>query len=377
MKGIQLLVVTAVIVTLCVFAKSAIADGPIVLCKINGEVCKAENYAGETFTSTSEVSFGFGELGTIKCFSTMSRNESGQISTLSFTGCSESCVVKANGLPYASLVNPTGGNGKIEFSGGSTPKLAVSCGSNECVYGLGAIELEFTGGAPANIIVSKSLTRQTGSFFCPSAAKWEGNYKFTSPSSAVYMAYMAFEGPKFCQLNETICPQKSVINFVEFELQPEATFTVNKLVGGTVSCSLSNFWLSLPYTKSHWGYEQSWFYECAHSTYTGCEVEWYFWPYSFSSKALGGGNGKIFATILVPKEEGLMLVSCLSKGIPFDCWYEAEELWFEFEGGEPGTAQETGSMARLEGKSEFCPENVSTKGSYETVSPTEVYLTET
>jgi hypothetical protein len=385
MRGIKLLVLAAVTVVMCIFAAPAIADETIVLCMVNEETCKAETYAGEAFTASHVAHFDFGELGEVSCATTMSRDGAGQIKALSFSGCGEGCAVKPIGLPYkAELANPSAGDGEINISDGGSgePKLGVTCGGIECVYGLGVVEAELEGGKPAIVVVSESMARQTESFFCPKTAEWNTTYYVSSPLSALYIVDRAIEGPVFCEIEEEICPQESIIEYALFGLQPKSTLTVTKLVGGAITCSESDFLLhdvENPYIEGPWRYKVGLIDECTHPTYSECELAREAPTYYANMFPFGTGDGEIGVVAGTSKEEPALGIECVVEKIPFTCVYSTEEIWLEFAGGEPGTIHELGLMARVSGSKTFCPVSVSVEADYEvdeTGTGTTLYLTE-
>lgn len=375
----------AAVLTVCLAAPSAMADHAIVLCKTNEEACKTANYAGEGFTATAEASFNFGEAGTVKCSSTMTRSEAGQFSVLSFTECGEGCSIKANSLPYASsLASPSAGNGNIwiNSSGAGEPKIAATCGGLECVYGAVSLETTYTGGKPATVAVSKSMTLQTKNFFCSKTMVWSGSYKFTSPTFAVYMANRAIEGSVFCEVNEKLCPQKSIVNSFTSELQSTSSFKVTKLTGGTVSCASSFFMLVKfdPYGLGPWSFKPNDLSKCTHPTYTSCVLKPESYSYYGYLVPSSEGNGEVAIKAgEFGKEPGLR-IECVAEGIPFACLYSTKEFSLEFVGGALATLQEIASMTRTEGSKAFCPTSVAVQAGYKVVAAekggTSLYLTQ-
>lgn len=361
---------------LCLSASPASADFAVTLCKVNAEVCKKTNYLGEAFTATSEASFNFGELGTFKCSSSMSRNAEGQLSSLSFTGCTEGCQVTPSNLPYATtLFRLSGGNGEIMISGGVSgePVLGVLCGGIECAYH-GGIRSEFKGGSPATILVSQALTKKTGSFLCPKSPKWEATYKFTSPETSAYILNRAVEGPVFCIKNEKVCPQSLIgLGTGPVELKPSTSAKITKLVGGALSCESAVLYVEPfnPYIVGPY-LVFKYFFSCTHPTYTECSVDGgeedngYLFPSS-------GGNGEI----AVKARSGIdpwLLIKCSSAGTPFACKYSTEEYGVGFTGGVKAQLEELASMTRLEGSATFCPASIVVQATYE--SPEPLYMTE-
>jgi hypothetical protein len=379
------LAMLAALTAMCLAVTPAAADETIVLCTVNKETCKAENYAGEGFTASHPAQFYFGGLGEFTCSSTMIRDGAGLLKELSFTECGEGCTVTPGGLPYkAELATPTAGSGQINISdsGKGEPKLTVACGGIECVYGLGVIEAWLEGGKPAVVYVGESMTRQTESFFCPKTAEWEASYFVSSPTSAVYMVNRAIEGPMFCALNEKACPQKAVIKYASFKLQPKSVFTITKLVGGSIECAEAGFLLhdsENPYLKGPWRFKVGLIDECTHPVYSSCEVDRTAPTYYAHLFPFGNGDGEVSVVAGVPAQEPALQIQCVS-GTPFECVYSTEEFWLEFTGGKPGTMQETALMARISGSKTFCPVSILVEGGYEvqeTGTGTILYLTET
>lgn len=378
------LVALAAIVAGCT-AAPAMADKTIVLCKVNAGTCKAEDQAGEEFTAEGVSTLFFSGLGSVECTTTVSRSKAEQLSALSFTGCSGGCSVEASSLPYrAELVEPSAGNGVIGISdsGSGEPKFTLECGTTECVYGLGSPKAEFEGGEPAALFVSRSITEKTGSFFCPKTGTWEASYELTSPSSAVFMASRAVEGPVFCGKNVGTCPQKDIVGSLYAELEPEKTFRVNKLVGGAISCSQSGFALLDnidPFAPGPWRYKPFGISKCTHPTYTSCTLNQENISYYAYLLPSGGGNGEVSVAMGDSKKDPALRIECTSGKTPFKCIYSTEEFWLLVEGGEPTKLEEIGSMTRVEGSGTFCPANVLVQAEHEavpTVVTPNLYLTE-
>lgn len=345
---------------------SALADKTNTLCNANGEACRKANYAGEAFTATSEATFNFGELGTVKCSSTMLRTDAepnGVISSLTFTGCSEGCTIKATNLPAAAVLEPTtGGNGNMIFGF----NLGVLCGGIECAYETGGYFQEFKGGNPASIPMNRTLKKTTGSFLCPKAPKWEAVYKITSPASAVYILKKAKEGPVFCNVNENPCLQTHVSSTFTLSLQKSTSFKITKLVGGVLTCATSKS----TFTKGgQYLFEPGpWLYNvqllsCTNPTYTSCSVSRVASEYAYLIPSTGG-NGEI---VVKAGETGVnpgLLVKCSSAEVPFECEYSTEEFSIEFTGGISPSFNELGSMARLSGSATFCPASIVVQAAY-------------
>ena len=196
MRSIRMIVLAALAATAALAAigvGTASANKEVVLCKVNIEVCKGKDVAGYAFSSSAtEAKFGFGESGKFQCTSQLNRNESEQISTLSFSSCSEGCAVTAGGLPASSdLHEPIAGNGKLTLS---LSGFNVKCGTAECAYSGTVTDLPVEGGTPVVVHVNKSLAEKGGNPLCPNAVQWEADYKFTTPSTATYVTKRGARG---------------------------------------------------------------------------------------------------------------------------------------------------------------------------------------
>ena len=343
----------------------------IALCKVNETFCKAANVASEEFTATSEATLDFGEAGIVKCSSSLTESEISRISALSFSGCTEGCTVKANSLPYGdAYFELSEGSSKLLIynAGNGEPKLAVKCGTAECVFSVSSIETEFKGGKAALIPMSEVLTEKEKSFFCPETVKWSATY-LTSPSS-LFVSYLAIEGPGFCEVNKELCPQESVITEAVSTLSSTG-MTVGKLVaGGSITCTTGSFvirredWYD---PESLWRYKPVEFNECTSATYTSCTVEYEGQPYGAEILPTVEGNGEIRVSEWpLSKNTPTLKISCTYMKTPFTCLYVTPEFSLEFLGGASATMFETASLNRLEGLAFFCPKVVSLSGEYET-----------
>ena len=105
---------------------------------------------------------------------------SGNISSLSFSGCNYAVtVLKAGSLSAHSAGS---GNGTLTSTGAEI-KIHTSIG--ECVFTTNATHIgTLTGGTPAKLdIDSAAIPRTGGSFFCGSSGEWTGNYTVSVPSN--------------------------------------------------------------------------------------------------------------------------------------------------------------------------------------------------
>ncbi len=379
------------LVALVLAAMSALGTGTafageIALCKANETFCKAPNVASEEFTATSEATLDFGEAGIVKCSSSLTESEISRISALSFSGCTEGCTVKANSLPYGdAYFELSEGSSKLLIynAGSGEPKLAVKCGTAECVFSASSIETEFKGGKTASIPVSKVLTEKEKSFFCPETVKWTATY-LTSPSS-LFVSYLSIEGAGFCEANEELCPQESVITEIFNTLSPPG-MTVGKLVaGGSITCTEGFFVIRReePYNpESLWRYKPTSFHKCTSATYTSCTVRYEGQPYGSEIIPTEGGNGEVRVSEWpVSENTPALKIGCTYLETPFTCVYATPEFPLEFTGGASATVFEAASLERSTGSAFFCPEEVSLSGEYESFfnweeKATSLYMTQ-
>ena len=261
MRSIRMIVLAALAATAALAAigvGTASANKEVVLCKVNIEVCKGKDVAGYAFSSSAtEAKFGFGESGKFQCTSQLNRNESEQISTLSFSSCSEGCAVTAGGLPASSdLHEPIAGNGKLTLS---LSGFNVKCGTAECAYSGTVTDLPVEGGTPVVVHVNKSLAEKGGNPLCPNAVQWEADYKFTTPSTATYVTKRGAEGPLFCSVNVAPCPNESVKLLNDFPLAAGSEMVFGKVPGGSnITCKSGGFSLNAlePYVvNGAWSYK--------------------------------------------------------------------------------------------------------------------------
>jgi hypothetical protein len=141
-------------------------------------------YTGEfdmTAESTMNVDYGVGSVtctsGVLagKVESNTSTSASGKISSLSFSGCSSTVDVLANGsLSFASGGTVTGNGSQITFS-----SFGVTC-----TYGWTGVQVgTLKGGTPATMTVSGTLPFLSGGLLCKKPATWSVAYKVTTPST--------------------------------------------------------------------------------------------------------------------------------------------------------------------------------------------------
>lgn len=366
--------IACVVTTALIGAASASAYQDTVLCKANVEYCKGENVSGYAFTSVPvEAKFNFGETGNVQCTSQMARNEEERISTLSFSACTEGCAVSASGLPYyASMYEPVAGNGKMEmFVGG----LAVKCGTFECVYKGSVSALPVESGKPANVHVSKTLKEEAGSFFCPETVQWEADYKFKVPSAATYVTKRGVEGPVFCSVNESPCPQPSVQTFNDFP--SKGNLTIGLFPGSTqITCASSGFALNNfePYKAGGlWNYKPWGFSGCTSPVYTGCALSLENPPYIGTLEPSGKGSGTVLVSESVSHVPTLE-VKCSSGGTPFTCVYTTKSFSLKFTGGVPATMSTSTALSRQSGSALYCSASVTLTGEYQSSGEKALYM---
>lgn len=117
---------------------------------------------------------------------------SGEISTLSFTGCTNGTVHSEEKTghveaPFGSAgslsitgVAPTG-NGTLTSSGAT---VVVTMFGQTCGYSTNNTHIgTVTGGTHAVLTITAKLTRHSGGFFCGTTGNWTGEYKVTHPTN--------------------------------------------------------------------------------------------------------------------------------------------------------------------------------------------------
>jgi hypothetical protein len=185
MKFVKMLGLLAVAAAaLMAFAGTASADS-------------ATSPTGTTYTSTISASAeGHAVLDNpiakIECASTVSgsitghgagKAVSGPISSLTFTGCTDSWHVTVVASGTLSVENNASGyNGTVKSTGATVEatRFGISCryATNGTTVGTA------TGGTPATMDISASIPFHSGSVFCgEGATAWTGSYKVSTPSS--------------------------------------------------------------------------------------------------------------------------------------------------------------------------------------------------
>lgn len=377
MRSIRMfgLAAIAVLATLATIG-AATASASTVLCKVNVEVCKGEDVSGYAFTSLpfTEATFDFGEGGKVQCSSQMVRAENEWLNVLSFSGCSEGCTVKA-GLPaWAYMYEPIGGDGKMSIGLGA---FIIKCASSECLYKGSVSGLTVEGGKPAVVHVNKTLLEEGGSFFCPDSVQWEADYEFKVPTVAVYLAERGYEGPYFCSVNESPCPQESVRLYNEFPLATGTEVVFGKVPGGgNVTCTNGGFALNAfdPYApNTTWSYKPWDSTTCSSTAFTECKLSMPNPPYGGKLAPSGGGNGSVTVS---EWETGVPTVNqaCKSKGTPFTCVYTATSFTLKVTGGKPASLSTTISLKRQSGSLSLCSASVTMTASYEPSGGSALYM---
>lgn len=373
-KALGLTLVVAALMTALIGVGTASAYQETVLCKANVEYCQGTNVSGYAFNSAPvEAKFDFGEAGKVQCTSQMFRNEEELVGTLSFSSCSEGCTVTASGLPYfANMYEPVAGSGKMSMTIGG---LAFKCGTAECVYKGFLSDLPVESGTPASVHVVKSLTEEEGSFFCPETVLWEANYKFKVPSAATYVTKRGVEGPVFCSVNETPCPQTSIQTFNEF--LSTSNIVIGLFPGSTqITCTFSGFALNnfSPYkVGGEWNYKPFGLSGCTSPVYTGCVLSQENPPYIGALAPSGKGNGTIMVSE-TPSHVPTLSVKCSSGGTPFTCVYTAKSFSLKFTGGVPSTLSTATALTRQSGSPTFCSASVTLTGEYQNAGGKALYM---
>ncbi|MGN6256701.1 MAG: hypothetical protein ACTHN3_02980 [Solirubrobacterales bacterium] len=181
-----------------------------VLCSTNTNPCTGTKYPSGTSVSGSLVSgtnavlvTGSGEVtctkstisGKTTSAGSSTTTVTGEITAVSFTGCTESvfhssCTVTSENLPWKVEVHSssTNGNGAMTAfsSGKGNPGAIVECSFFvNCTYSTTSATLSVTGGNPAKVLASKVPLAATTSgthTTCPSnTATWTAEYEITTP----------------------------------------------------------------------------------------------------------------------------------------------------------------------------------------------------
>lgn len=374
-RTIGLAAVAALMALSAIGVASASAEAEAVLCKANEEKCKGTNYIGYAFNANATaLKFNLSEAGTVQCNGAMVRDKNENVTTLSFSSCTEGCTVTAKSLPYyADMYEPSGGNGKLAMT---IVGLAFKCGTSECVYSGSLEKLSVTGGAPAVISINQTLNEEAGSILCPESVLWEAEYKIKAVTSA-YVTKRA-TGEVFCTHSEGPCGEEFSRLSPSFSLAPKAEFVISSLGGTTpVKCTEAGFTLTnveLHEPVEGWHFEPGAIGGCTASPYTNCTATMESAPYATSLKATGEGNGTISVTTMEGHTPTLSL-SCKLSGTPFTCKLTVSSFTFTFLGGEPGLIPSSSiSMTKQSGPNGICPTTMSVKAEYKTnESPT--YIT--
>ncbi|MDQ3724915.1 MAG: hypothetical protein M3335_03315 [Actinomycetota bacterium] len=103
----------------------------------------------------------------------------GNISSLSFRECN----MTVNVLTKGKLVfhHTSGANGTVTSEG---KEVTIAFGSTSCAYGtptatnIGTL----SGGNPAKLVTSATLTKISGGFLCANPASWTATYTFSKPN---------------------------------------------------------------------------------------------------------------------------------------------------------------------------------------------------
>jgi hypothetical protein len=105
----------------------------------------------------------------------------GDISTLDFTNCNMTVTTLKEGTLVVHHISGTK-NGTLTSTGA---EVKVDNHSVSCVYGTpNATDIgTITGGEPATLNASASLTKISGGFLCANTAAWTASYTVTNPTS--------------------------------------------------------------------------------------------------------------------------------------------------------------------------------------------------
>ncbi len=132
-------------------------------------------------------------IGKIECNSTVqgsitnagggvpTKSVEGNLTTLSFTGCTTATVhVLKNGT--LKITSSGGGKGALTSTGA---EVTVETFGLHCIYSTNGTPIgTVTGGSPAKLAISAEIPRTGGKSgaFCGSTAPWTGSYNVTSPN---------------------------------------------------------------------------------------------------------------------------------------------------------------------------------------------------
>lgn len=115
---------------------------------------------------------------------------SGNISELTWNGCSQTTKTVANGA--LQIAWTSGSNGTVSGTGS---EVTVAIFGMSCTYGTGGgTHLgTLTGGEEPTLAISATVPRIAGGFLCPASASWDAEYVITEP----HALFVAEDIPKF------------------------------------------------------------------------------------------------------------------------------------------------------------------------------------
>jgi hypothetical protein len=193
-KMLGLAALAAVAVTALLGAASASASvEKTVLCKVNQELCKAENLWGSEVTiktlSTKAILLGTLKVechseATILAESSDKTQILGKITALTWSGCTNCPTVTTTKLPSGTLLHTSGQNGLLHTTS-LTEVVLKGCGFFfECIAKASTALLTFTGGAIGSTALAEANevpTEISGSAFCGSSGKWDAGPGTSEP----------------------------------------------------------------------------------------------------------------------------------------------------------------------------------------------------
>ena len=110
----------------------------------------------------------------------------GQLTSLTFSGCTCSTTEALNAPYSASLKWTEGADGQLALksSGKGNPAIKILCfGFVSCAYEANTMNLAVNGGNPAEIVVNIEMTKVAGGSLCPMTAQFSASYALSQPQA--------------------------------------------------------------------------------------------------------------------------------------------------------------------------------------------------
>ncbi len=107
----------------------------------------------------------------------------GKVNNLKFSSCNMTVTTLKSGT--LAIHHTSGKNGTLTSTGA---EVKVDNHSTSCVYGTNGTDIgTVTGGEPATLNASASLTKISGGFLCASTATWTASYTVTVPNNGLFV----------------------------------------------------------------------------------------------------------------------------------------------------------------------------------------------